>query len=66
MSLLKALQHRLDGEQHGPEARRLLAHPCGGDPVRWRDVRSAARGALEARKALWDGIAAMFDDAAAA
>jgi hypothetical protein len=56
----------LDGEQHGPEARRLLAHLCGDDPARWRDARRAARGALEARHALWDGVAAMFGGTAAA
>ena len=52
----------IDGEQHGPEARRLLAHLCGDDAARWREAAHAARGALEARRALWDGVAASFGE----
>lgn len=50
----------VDGEQHGPEAKRLLARICGDDPMRWRDAVQAARNALEARRALWDGVVASF------
>jgi hypothetical protein len=50
----------LDGEQHGPEAKRLLAQLCGDDPVRWREAVRASHEALESRRALWDGVAATF------
>ena len=46
----------LDGDEHGPMALRLLASLCGDDAENWQRVESTARSALEARKALWDGI----------
>ena len=46
----------LDGDEHGPMALRLLSTVCGDDPSRWRDARFAAKTALEARLALWDGV----------
>lgn len=46
----------LDGESHGPLAHALLARVCGTDPAAWDRAESAARGALEARIALWDDI----------
>lgn len=46
----------LDGESHGPIAQALLARVCGTDAAAWARAEAAARGALEARIALWDDI----------
>ncbi|KAF0240354.1 MAG: hypothetical protein FD180_4970 [Planctomycetota bacterium] len=46
----------LDEEQHGPMAKRLLEGLCGADPAKWRAAAGAATQALEARRALWDGV----------
>lgn len=48
----------LDGEEHGPAARRMIELLCGEDPELWRQARIGARRALEARLALWDGVVA--------
>ncbi|MEZ6004073.1 MAG: DUF3050 domain-containing protein [Planctomycetota bacterium] len=45
----------VDGEHHGPLARRLMESACK-TPEDWHAAASAARQALEARLALWDGI----------
>jgi hypothetical protein len=46
----------LDEGEHGPSARALLIDLCGEDPVRWDAALLAARTALSARRALWDGV----------
>ena len=46
----------LDGEEHGPMGRRMLMELCGEDELRWEEATRAARVALEARIALWDGV----------
>lgn len=46
----------LDGESHGPLAQALLAGLCGTDTAAWARAEAAARGAIEARIALWDDI----------
>ena len=48
---------RIDGDQHGPMALRLLAELCGDDPQKWTEAEEAARTALGDRAALWDGVA---------
>lgn len=48
----------VDGDHHGPLARRMVELLCGGDPQRYREAVMVARTALEARLALWDGILA--------
>jgi hypothetical protein len=48
----------LDGDEHGPLARRLVADLCGADADRWQSATDAAVNSLVARRALWDGIAA--------
>ncbi len=46
----------LDGEEHGPMGRRMLMELCGDDQQKWEEATLAARVALEARIALWDGV----------
>jgi len=46
----------LDGEEHGPMGRAMLMELCGDDELMWEEATLAARGALEARIALWDGV----------
>ncbi len=46
----------LDGEEHGPMGRRMLLSLCGQDEARWEQATAAARDALQARIALWDGV----------
>jgi len=47
---------QIDGERHGPMAARLLESVCGADEEGWSEALVGARGALVARRALWDGI----------
>jgi hypothetical protein len=44
----------LDGDEHGPLARKLLESLCGDDPVRWEQATRTAVAALESRLSLWD------------
>ncbi len=46
----------VDEGEHGPLARRLLCELCGNDEQRWRTATEAARAAIVARTALWDGV----------
>ncbi len=46
----------LDEDLHAPLSLRLLDHLCGGDAHRIAQARTAARTALEARIAFWDGV----------
>jgi hypothetical protein len=46
---------RLDGEEHGPMAHRLVLSLCGCDKSRWQIAEQAAVDCLEARRELWDG-----------
>jgi len=46
----------LDGDEHGPMAKRLVESLCGTDEVKWALAEQAAVDALEARLALWDGM----------
>ncbi len=48
----------LDGDVHGPQARRLVARLCGGDSGKEREARATALQCLEARRAVWDEILA--------
>jgi hypothetical protein len=47
---------KVDGAEHGPISRRMVADLCGNDPVLWAGAAQAAEDALRARRALWDGI----------
>ncbi len=48
----------LDGDQHGPQAERLLDRFIAGDPRERERAEQAACRALRSRLALWDGILA--------
>jgi hypothetical protein len=56
----------VDGDHHGPLARRMVEILCGGDPQLYHEAVTVARVALEERIALWDGIVARFDAAGGA
>ena len=45
----------MDGDEHGPMAMQMMRQLCT-TPAHWADAAAAARLALEARLALWDGI----------
>jgi hypothetical protein len=47
-----------DDARHAPVCRRIVARLCGDDPVKWAEASETARGCLEARIALWEGISA--------
>lgn len=48
----------LDGDSHGPAARKALIQLAGTDPGAWRAARRAAEDAIAARLALWDRVLA--------
>lgn len=47
---------QLDEDRHIPMARQMLATLCGDDEAKWREADEAARTAISARIALWDGV----------
>ena len=51
----------VDGDHHGPLSEKLVCSLCSDDPQRWGAAERAAVRALEARLALWDGIAEELD-----
>jgi hypothetical protein len=46
----------VDGDSHGPLARKMLADLCGGNERKKMEAENAAEAALEARAQLWDAI----------
>ncbi len=50
----------LDGDEHGPASLRMLEGILGTDSAAWSDAYTAARAALKARLALWDGLLAQL------
>jgi hypothetical protein len=46
----------VDGDEHGPAARIILAAATADDGLRQLEVLSAARQSIEARIKLWDGL----------
>ncbi|CAJ0951932.1 unnamed protein product, partial [Mesorhabditis belari] len=52
----------VDGDEHGPMALQMVAEICGNerDP-RWNEAIVAAKKALTARIALWDGVVAEIE-----
>lgn len=63
-SKLQPLRHyfsrhiELDGDHHGPMARRLLEVVCAGDAVREAEAQAMALASLVARRELWDAVVA--------
>lgn len=47
----------VDGDHHGPMARRMVGILTDGDPIRTREAVEAARRSLLARVSLWNAIA---------
>jgi hypothetical protein len=48
----------IDGDEHGPKARRLVSALCGDDPTAWAAVTRAAVHSIEDRVRFWDGVQA--------
>jgi len=48
----------VDGDDHGPLARRMVEDLCGLSETNWDEATRAAEAAIEARICLWDGILA--------
>jgi hypothetical protein len=46
----------LDGDEHGPAARRMLQAMAGDDTVNWEKAATAALEAIYSRMNLWDGV----------
>jgi Protein of unknown function (DUF3050) len=51
----------VDGDQHGPAAKAILAAATADDPRRGLEVQSAARQSIEARIRFWDGLLASLN-----
>jgi hypothetical protein len=52
----------LDEGAHAPLARKMLASLCGDSAQKWREAEQTALAAIEARAALWDGVAERFEN----
>ena len=50
----------VDGDDHGPKARKMIVDLCGQDEEKWEDATQAAKTALEARIALWDALSSQI------
>lgn len=46
----------LDGDAHGPAARRALMELCGSEPAAWQAAQQAAETAISARIVLWNAV----------
>jgi len=46
---------KLDGDNHGPAARRMLERLADNQDERWEQAAKAAQAGIESRIALWDG-----------
>lgn len=46
----------IDGNEHGPAARKLLEELCGDDPTKHEEATNAALKAIKAREKFWDMI----------
>ncbi|OYW16823.1 MAG: mangotoxin biosynthesis-involved protein MgoB [Planctomycetales bacterium 12-60-4] len=51
----------VDGDHHGPLARRLLNRLCADDPVKMAEAEATACAALRHRIRLWDGVLAALN-----
>jgi hypothetical protein len=48
----------IDGDHHSHLAYEMTAELCGNDDTKWQEATQVVEAALQARLALWDGIAA--------
>ena len=46
----------VDGDDHGPLSLKMVTDVCGDSADLWDEATAAARSALQARLALWDGV----------
>lgn len=46
----------VDGQHHGPLARKILTELCGDDRTKWTEAAKAALCSIEARIRLWDFV----------
>jgi hypothetical protein len=46
----------LDGESHGPMAKKMMRSLCGNDMKMWQEAGKTAHAALAARQNLWNGL----------
>lgn len=53
----------LDEDHHGPLALRMLNELCEGNPHKRREAEQAAREAITARLAFWDGVLGAIESA---
>ena len=56
---------QLDEEVHTPLAQQMVRELCGRDLPRWQTALDVAQRSLEARQALWDGVARALEPVAA-
>ncbi|MFN3869044.1 MAG: DUF3050 domain-containing protein [Hyphomicrobiaceae bacterium] len=65
MTLYLERHIHLDEHDHGPMGEAMLTELCGTDRAKWREAAEVAALALEARLALWTGVAAAITAARA-
>ena len=53
----------LDGDHHGPMAKRILEELCAGDPKKETEVLDQAQASIRARISLWDEVLHGLDQA---
>ena len=54
----------LDGDHHGPMAKRILEELCHGDPQKEAEVLNQAKASIEARICFWDEVLLELDQVA--
>ena len=54
----------MDGDHHGPMAKRILEELCNGDPQKEAEVLNQAKASIEARICFWDEVLLEMDQVA--
>lgn len=52
----------VDGDDHGPLSREMVADLYGDTPALWEEASQAAEEALRARLRLWDGVLKQIEE----